>query len=277
MSDMAHWAAAYSSEPTGLSEMGSASRTSTESISSCDIDDKAYEPNEKDWSLPGSRRAEEQTIVGQAVQELCKTWRRFRRTGHHHSPNIPVRARKRLSPVLRTFWDRPLFVLYVAGLPVLLLLLSVQQQQTQSHAIALEQQLAQEVSAALAGYGRQGAALDDMRALYARKRRRELLAQAKEQRQHPVVHWLRSAISTTFAGGTDVRETAAAGSSTEETPLSLEDQLQQEVAEWWPGWWGNSDVVGPSPFDHVPQHTRPRRILFLTGEPAFCRVQQWPS
>jgi hypothetical protein len=33
----------------------------------------------------------------------------------------------------------------------------------------------------------------------------------------------------------------------------------------WPAWWGSSDAVGRSPFDHVPSRGRRRRVLFLTS------------
>jgi hypothetical protein len=47
--------------------------------------------------------------------------------------------------------------------------------------------------------------------------------------------------------------------------MAEEVSLQEEVEDVWPEWWGNPDVVGPSPFDHVPQIEGQRRILFLTG------------
>lgn len=50
-------------------------------------------------------------------------------------------------------------------------------------------------------------------------------------------------------------------------------QDEQEDLEW--EWYGNRDVGGPSPFDHIPQElpagTERRRFLFLTGE--WCPVR----
>ncbi|WVQ79250.1 hypothetical protein IAT38_001346 [Cryptococcus sp. DSM 104549] len=47
-----------------------------------------------------------------------------------------------------------------------------------------------------------------------------------------------------------------------------EEGLNREVAGKWPRWWGNPDVVGPSPFDHRPGQLMPgtpkRRFLMLT-------------
>jgi hypothetical protein len=46
-----------------------------------------------------------------------------------------------------------------------------------------------------------------------------------------------------------------------------EQALQAAVSDHWPDWWGDADIVGPSPFDHRPSETEDkRRILFLTGE-----------
>ena len=53
--------------------------------------------------------------------------------------------------------------------------------------------------------------------------------------------------------------------------LEEEVQLAKEVEDVWPEWWGNADVVGRSPFDHVPQFEGQRRIMFLTGEYAGSR------
>lgn len=51
-------------------------------------------------------------------------------------------------------------------------------------------------------------------------------------------------------------------------PWTLEEEveLQKEVGDIWPGWWGNVDKVGRSPYDHLPSIKGKRRILFLTGE-----------
>ncbi|WWD20263.1 hypothetical protein CI109_104739 [Kwoniella shandongensis] len=47
-----------------------------------------------------------------------------------------------------------------------------------------------------------------------------------------------------------------------------EEELRMEVANKWPSWWGNVDVVGPSPYDHIPgplpAGTEKRRMMFLT-------------
>ena len=45
-----------------------------------------------------------------------------------------------------------------------------------------------------------------------------------------------------------------------------QDDLERETADVWPEWWGNVDVVGRSPYDHIPSaHIgERRRILFLT-------------
>ncbi|WVR08129.1 hypothetical protein IAU60_005175 [Kwoniella sp. DSM 27419] len=47
-----------------------------------------------------------------------------------------------------------------------------------------------------------------------------------------------------------------------------EQALREEVSDRWPIWWGNPDLVGPSPFDHgpgpLPPDVEPRRFLFLT-------------
>lgn len=55
--------------------------------------------------------------------------------------------------------------------------------------------------------------------------------------------------------------------------LEEEVELQREVQDIWPGWWGSVDKVGKSPYDHVPSIHGTRRILFLTGERvgASCR------
>lgn len=46
-----------------------------------------------------------------------------------------------------------------------------------------------------------------------------------------------------------------------------EQALQAAVGDHWPDWWGDADLVGPSPFDHRPSESgNKRRILFLTGE-----------
>jgi hypothetical protein len=64
----------------------------------------------------------------------------------------------------------------------------------------------------------------------------------------------------------------------EEDPIP---QLELDEVEWW----GNRDLVGSSPFDHVPpsadlyqsslsskQVRKRKRVLFLTGESWMCRV-----
>jgi hypothetical protein len=51
-----------------------------------------------------------------------------------------------------------------------------------------------------------------------------------------------------------------------------EESLQREMLDVWPTWWGNVDQVGKSPFDYTPRHKPPRRILFLTGEPAASEL-----
>jgi hypothetical protein len=46
-----------------------------------------------------------------------------------------------------------------------------------------------------------------------------------------------------------------------------EQALRVAMSDHWPDWWGDVDLVGPSPFDHRPSETgNKRRILFLTGE-----------
>lgn len=51
-----------------------------------------------------------------------------------------------------------------------------------------------------------------------------------------------------------------------------EESLQREMLDVWPTWWGNVDQVGKSPFDYIPREKPPRRILFLTGEPAASEL-----
>jgi hypothetical protein len=48
-----------------------------------------------------------------------------------------------------------------------------------------------------------------------------------------------------------------------------EEQLQVEVEDHWPEWWGNVDVVGPSPYDFAPAGGGKKRVLFLTGGSSF--------
>jgi hypothetical protein len=55
--------------------------------------------------------------------------------------------------------------------------------------------------------------------------------------------------------------------------LEEEVQLGEEVKDVWPEWWGSADVVGRSPYDHIPQIEGRRRILFLTGE--WARTVDW--
>jgi hypothetical protein len=49
-----------------------------------------------------------------------------------------------------------------------------------------------------------------------------------------------------------------------------EERLQEEMVDWWPSWWGSSDVGGRSPYDHTPKAvaggTEKKRVLFLTSE-----------
>lgn len=49
--------------------------------------------------------------------------------------------------------------------------------------------------------------------------------------------------------------------------MTQEDStLQALAADAWPAWWGSSDVVGPSPFDHIPTPLKGKKrgVLFLT-------------
>lgn len=51
-----------------------------------------------------------------------------------------------------------------------------------------------------------------------------------------------------------------------------EHGLKEEVDDFWPGWWGSRDVVGPSPYDHTPKagHGERKRVLFLTSKRSLC-------
>ena len=59
--------------------------------------------------------------------------------------------------------------------------------------------------------------------------------------------------------------------------LQTEVDLAKEVEDHWPDWWGSSDLVGRSPWDHVPvpvPEAQRKRVLFLTGEQACCHGGQ---
>lgn len=47
-----------------------------------------------------------------------------------------------------------------------------------------------------------------------------------------------------------------------------EGAFLEDVTGWWPEWWGSSDQVGASPYDHAPAHGQgeKKRLLFLTSE-----------
>lgn len=248
------------------------SRTSTSSISSFDIDAKTpYELDDEEVQYGSEKQyydgdAEEALPwTGRAARWAGRTWSRVRPGGTHHSPGIPVRARKRLSPLVRTVWDRPLYTLYMAGLPVVLVVLLVAVHRQRALAAELDTQLSHEMDAQLAAFGRQGAAMSEMRAAHGRKKRRELLAERKEREKSSWTAWIRGLALSPPGVSAMINSTAEDSSTAPEKPL--DEQLEVEMAEWWPSWWGSSDTVGSSPFDFVPTDTRPRRVLFLTGAP----------
>jgi hypothetical protein len=61
------------------------------------------------------------------------------------------------------------------------------------------------------------------------------------------------------------------------SPMTQDDTAERseageedaDASTVWPQWWGNSDEVGASPFDHVPtplkQGESKRRVMFLTS------------
>jgi len=87
----------------------------------------------------------------------------------------------------------------------------------------------------------------DLRRGYEKKRRRELWHQKREGGSYmPILP---------SAGQMDWRQ-------------DDEERLKQEIVDWWPAWWGNSDVGGESPYDHTPGPVKgdKKRVLFLTSE-----------
>lgn len=255
MSEIAHWAS---------------SRTSTSSISSFDIDAKSpYELDDEEF-LGGSEKqyyehddAVALSWTSRAARWTSRAWGRVRPGGNHHSPAIPVRARKRLSPLVRTVWDRPLYALYMTGLPVALVILLIAVHRQRTLAVELGIQLNHEMEAGLASYGRQGVVLSEMRAAFGSRRRRALLAERQEQEKSGWMSWARAIGQSARSTSTVANSTATDDSAQPQKPL--EERLRIEMDEWWPAWWGSSDTVGPSPFEFVPSATRPRRVLFLTG------------
>lgn len=61
------------------------------------------------------------------------------------------------------------------------------------------------------------------------------------------------------------RDGARAALEYDELHPDEERQLADAAADSWPSWWGSTDDVGRSPFDHVPTPQEPRRVLFLTS------------
>jgi hypothetical protein len=51
-------------------------------------------------------------------------------------------------------------------------------------------------------------------------------------------------------------------------------RVKEEVLDVWPVWWGQKDLVGVSPWDHIPEPMigNRRRVLFLTGEFASLNI-----
>lgn len=78
--------------------------------------------------------------------------------------------------------------------------------------------------------------------------------------------WLHVPVTAKRTAGHSDRQQSRRSENQEEGDL---DGWQQWQSDGQISFWGNADVVGPSPFDHVPKQLKDgdgKRVMFLTGE-----------